>query len=84
MLTPGATLEQIAIMRRLLDHHRMQGIPLRPPLPVLAIAIDNAREDRLRGIGGRAVRRARDLVQREGERDRAERDVEAALRGGAG
>lgn len=72
---PGA-MEQIAIMRRLLDHIGMQRIARDPALSVAAIAIDHAREQ---GLGGLVAGRVREFVDGEGERDEGEGDVEAFL-----
>lgn len=79
MPTRRTALEQIPIMRRLLDHGRMHRIPRRPPLLVLTIAIDHPGEDRLRGLGGRTVCRAGQFVDAEGQGEDAQGDVESAL-----
>lgn len=68
-------------MRRLLNHSRMQGIPRRPSLAVLTVAVHDAREKRLGGVGRRSVRRAGEFVDGEGERNQAEDNIETALVG---
>ncbi len=80
MHTPPTTMKQVPIMRRLFDHGRMQRIPLRPPLLVRRVVIDQSGEQRLlRGarVGGRG--RVAEFVDGEGERQGGEGDVESFL-----
>lgn len=81
MFAGRTILEEIPIMRRLLNHSRMQSIPSRPSLLVLTVAVDDAREKRLGGVGRRSVRRAGEFVDGKGERNEAEGDVETTLVG---
>lgn len=78
-LASRAGLEQIPIMRRLLDHARVQCIPVRPTFLIACELIDDACEERLGGIGGAAVRGAGEFVESEAEGEGREGEVETAL-----
>ena len=83
-LTPRRALEQIPIVGRLLHHARVQRVARHPPLLEGAVAANEARQPRLRGSRGGVVAAAGELVQREGEGEGGEGDVEAALWGRGG
>jgi len=72
-------MEQIPIMRRLLDHRRMQRIARDPTLPIVTVAVDQAGEEGLRGLVARVVGGVRELVYGEGEWEEGEADVESFL-----
>ena len=80
-LARGRALEQVPVVGRLLHHARVQRVARHPPLLEGAVAADEARQPRLRGrrSGGGVFAAAGELVQREGEGEGREGDVEPAL-----
>lgn len=74
-------MEQMAIMRRLLDHSRMQRIPARPVVAPVVVRMDHPREPGLRSRVRGVVRGAGELVERDGDGHGGQRDVEAAAEG---
>ena len=80
-LTTLGPIEQMPIMRRLLDHIRMQRIPLRPLLTPVIVRLQHPREPGLRGRVRGVVRGAGELVERDGGGQGGERDVETAAEG---
>ena len=71
-------MEEIAIVRRLLNHRGVEGVPVRPPLLVGVVAIYETGEEGL--VGGGGEERVRVFVECEGEGDGGEDDVEFCLR----
>ena len=76
-------LEQIPVIRRLLHHPRVQCIPLRPSLLVIAVALQHACEEGLCGWIFGVIGRTGEFVEGEGEGDEGQGDVEAALEYGS-
>jgi len=64
---PRRALEQIPIVGRLLYHPRMQRIPLRPSLLVLAVALQHTCEEGLGSWVFGVVGRAGEFIEGEGE-----------------
>jgi len=75
VLVPRGVVQQVLVVGGLLDHGRAQGVALVPRLRHLGVLVDESRE-----AGGLAVLvGARDAVEEDGERDRADGEVEGGL-----
>ena len=75
MLVPRGVVQQVLVVGGLLDHGRAQGVALVPRLGHLGVLVDEARDAAALAV----LVGARDAVDEDGERDRADSEVEGGL-----